>query len=76
MHTNKGYIIPLISVIILLILAGVFLFTGKKLESPVVEEKQATSTPVVEELATTTPDMPEQATSTSVDITASTTVSE
>jgi flagellar basal body-associated protein FliL len=76
MHTNKGYIIPLISVIILLILAGVFLFTGKKLDSPVVEEKPASTTPVVEEPATTTPYVPEQATSTPIDITASTTVSE
>lgn len=43
MKTQKGYIIPVIAVTLLLVLAGFSLFSGKKVESPIVENI-ATST--------------------------------
>lgn len=37
MKTNKGYILPVILILLLLLLAGFFVFTQKVAESPVVE---------------------------------------
>lgn len=37
MHINKGYIVPVILILLLLVLAGFFIFTQEVVESPVVE---------------------------------------
>lgn len=51
MKTQNGYIVPVILVVLLLVLAGFFLFSGKYAESPTIESPVATSTPS----ATTSP---------------------
>lgn len=54
MHTNKGYIVPVIFVIILLTVAGIFIFS-QKVESPIVEQTQvATTTSQNEQTVATT----------------------
>ncbi len=52
MKTQKGYILPIILIVLLLGLAGFFLFTSQPVESPVLDETPlvATTTPI----ATTT----------------------
>lgn len=49
MKTQKGYILPIILIVLLLGLAGFFLFTSQPVESPVVED-----TPVMATTTTTT----------------------
>jgi len=39
MHINKGYILPIILIFLLLLLAGFFIFTQQVVESPVVDVK-------------------------------------
>lgn len=57
MKTQKGYILPIILIVILLGLAGFFLFSSNPVESPVVDEApviQATTTQTVTDTATNT----------------------
>lgn len=44
MHTNKGYILPVILVVILLIIGGIFIFNQKQVESPTLETTQVATT--------------------------------
>ncbi len=48
-NTQKGYIVPLVMIVLLLGLAGYFLFAGEPVESPIVEQAPTTQTqaPVV-----------------------------
>lgn len=48
MYTKKGYIVPIILIILLLVLAGFFVFTSKPVESP-VEEAQPVDIPNIKE---------------------------
>jgi hypothetical protein len=55
MKTSKGYIIPSILVVLLLILSGIFLFVQKPVESPIVDTAPTPVRP-----ATTTQDVIDQ----------------
>jgi hypothetical protein len=52
MNTSKGYIVPVILVVLLLAIAGVFIFTQTPVESPVVD---TTPTPATSTTSHTTP---------------------
>ena len=55
MKTQKGYILPIILIVLLLVLAGFFLFSSIPAESPVIEDTPSVvaTTTVIE--ATSTP---------------------
>jgi membrane-bound inhibitor of C-type lysozyme len=59
MHSNKGYIVPIVLVLILLIVAGFLIFSQKPVESPTLN-----TLPIL--VATTTPSSSDTSTSTSI----------
>jgi hypothetical protein len=74
MHSSKGYIVPVVLILILLIVAGFFIFTQKPIESPALETLPilvATTTPSI--VSTSTPES-EQEDDVSATTTSSTTV--
>ena len=55
MHSSKGYIVPIVLILILLIVAGFFIFTQKPVESPTLDTLPvlvATTTPSTSDLNT------------------------
>lgn len=46
-NTQKGYIVPLVLIVLLLGLAGYFLYAGQPAEAPIANESPVVPTPVM-----------------------------